>query len=146
MAFGTICFKFEYSHITQYNFLALPNLIGQSLLYPLVFVATAGKSFFCTNSCQTACIFGSLTLCHNKVSRSKLRSRHNFTVRPARRSALDVMLSRDGSVCGGTAYHPVPAAAAKPRRPVLDGRLSCRTVGRRGTAWHPVVSAAPVVR
>ena len=77
---------------------------------------------------------------------SKLRSRHNFTARTARRSALDVMLSRDGSVCGGTAYHPVPAAAAKPRRPVLDGRLSRRTLGRRGTAWHPVVSAAPVVR
>ena len=31
------------------------------------------------------------------------------------------MLSRDGPVCGETAYHPIPAAAASPRRPVLDG-------------------------
>ena len=48
MAFGTIyvLISSTYSHITQYNFLPLPNLRGQSLLYPLVFVATPGKSFF----------------------------------------------------------------------------------------------------
>ena len=134
-----LCFKFEYSHITQYNFLALPNLIGQLLLYPLVFVATPGNSFFfCTNSCQTACIFGSLTLCHNKVSRSKLRSRHNFTVRPARRSALDVMLSRDGSVCGGQ-----PTIQYRPPRRSRGGRywmVGClaahwAVAGQHGIQW-----------
>ena len=143
---NNLCFKFEYSHITQYNFLAIPKSYRPIAALSIGLRRYSREVVFCTNSCQTACIFGSLTLCHNKVSRSKLRSRHNFTVRPARRSALDVMLSRDGSVCGGTAYHPVPTAAAKPRRPVLDGRLSRRTLGRRGTAWHPVVSAAPVVR
>ena len=48
--------------------------------------------------------------------------------------------------CICTCEVQMPSAAAKPRRPVLDGRLSRRTLGRRGTAWHPVVSAAPVVR
>ena len=57
------------------NFLALPYLIGQSLLYPLVFVATRGEADFCKNSRQILCIFVSLSLCHNKVSCSILRSR-----------------------------------------------------------------------
>ena len=38
------------------------------------------NSCFCTNSCRTVWVFGSLALCHKKVPRSNLRSCHNFNV------------------------------------------------------------------
>ena len=104
MALETIYFfKFEYSNIRQQNLPVLPYLIGQSLLYPPVLTVTPGHFWFLHNFAPNYLHFWVPGPMSCKVSRSNLRSRHSFTVRPAPCSALDVMLRRDGSMCGGTA-------------------------------------------
>ena len=106
------------------NFLALPYLIGQSLLYPLVFVATPGKPIFAKIRAK---LFAFLCPCLSVITRSRVQF-----------SDLAPLYRTTGAALA-TGCHAVP------RRPSVRRDSLPSNTGRRGF-WAAIQYRPPRLR